>query len=213
MHRIAVLLIVFALALAETACQRNDTTTGADTEPPSEPEVSEPAGTVDATPPPPSATAEPEGPQFAPEGVFFLVAAKSIETADGIVGFPAGTEVRKQEDGTFLAGRQPLGLRPDEVTNDLRVVRRIAALNQAAQTARAAQLAAQEKARHEAAERAKKAAASKAKAQASAVAAATPAPPKPLGSVMDRPTQRVKDGYYWKRNAAGEWEVDRPVRN
>ena len=103
MNRVAVIFIVFAFAGA--ACQRNETTIGADAEPTLDPAVSEPGETVDATPPPPIAAAEPEGPQFASEGVFFLVAAKSIETADGIVGFPAGTEVRKQEDGTFLVGR------------------------------------------------------------------------------------------------------------
>jgi len=209
MNRIALLLSL--LAFGWTGCQRTEPASETEAETPPEaaatPEASQ---TAEVAPPPATA---PETPQFAPEGVFFLLTPKSIESADGVVGFPAGTEIRKQADGTFLVGRQTMALRPDEVTNDLRVVRQIAAANQAAQTARAAQLAAQEKALRDAAEKAKKAAASKAKVQPRPVAAATPPPQKPLGSVMDGPTQRVKDGYYWKKNAAGEWEMDRPVRN
>ena len=80
---------------------------------------------------PPSATPQPN--YLAPEGVFFVIVATSIETKDGIAGFRPGTRAIKQPDGRYLADGHLVELRADQVTNDLRLASRIAGADQAAQ--------------------------------------------------------------------------------
>ena len=206
----AILLSLIVSTLV--ACQRSETVSVTDDETPVEESIATRNETVEVTPPAPPSAVVDAAPHFAPEGVFFLTTGKSIETASGIVGFPAGTEVRKQPNGLFTLGQRSMALRADEVTNDLRVVGQIAGANEAAQAARATQAAAREKALRDAAIKTQMAAAAQAKARPQAAPAATPVPKPPLGSAMGASHERVKDGYVWKRNAAGEWEIVRPVR-
>ena len=88
-----------------------------------------PLAVSSATPPP----ATPQPNYLAPDGVFFLIVATSVETKDGIAGLPPGTRAVKQPDGRYLAGGHLVELRPDQVTNDLRIASRIAGADQAAQ--------------------------------------------------------------------------------
>jgi len=110
-NRIALLFSL--LAFGWSGCQRTEPVSETENETPPEAAATSPEAAQTAEVPTPPATA-PEAPQFAPEGVFFLLTPKSIESADGVVGFPAGTEIRKQGDGTFLVGRQTMALRPDK---------------------------------------------------------------------------------------------------
>jgi hypothetical protein len=121
--------------------------------------------------------------ELAPEGTYYLITKVSVETADGITGFPSGTKVQKSTDGKFQTSTgQALALTPNQFTNNLRIAREAAgaeasqrvALSQAAQQREASAAAA--------------AAASVASAPAAAPASAPAAPPpvarpsSPLGS-------------------------------
>ena len=105
-----------------------------------------------ATPPP----ATPEPNYLAPEGVFYLTAANSVETSDGVTGLPPGTRAVKQADGRYLANGHIIELRPDQVTNDLRVANHVAGRDQATQAhmrqGGASQLQAHEQKQQEAAQ-------------------------------------------------------------
>ncbi len=72
--------------------------------------------------PEPIALVIPEPNYFAPEGVFFLTASKSIETEHGIERLIPGTRLLRQPNGTY---KDPKGrmitLATHEVTNDMRV--------------------------------------------------------------------------------------------
>lgn len=81
-----------------------------------------------ATPAPVVAVATPEPKpekRLAPEGVFYLLRGKSVETADGIFGVKPGSKVMKQADGTYLFEGHKLALQPAEVTNDLDIAARV----------------------------------------------------------------------------------------
>jgi hypothetical protein len=87
------------------------------------------------------AAAEPN--HFAPDGVFFLMAKASVETDSGIIGVPAGSRVIKSADGSYVTNDgQKLTLQPHQVTNDLRIARRVAGADAQAQAAIARQLSA-----------------------------------------------------------------------
>lgn len=122
-----------ALCSALTACQKKPTTAE---EPPPE-EASRVA--APATPAPIAAAPTPApaipAPALAPEGVYFLTAATSVETAEGLVGLQTGTRVTRQTNGRFKAGEHELDLRPDQITNNLAVAGRLAGRDAAAQAA------------------------------------------------------------------------------
>lgn len=82
-----------------------------------------------ATPPP----ATPEPNYLAPDGVFFVTAATSVMTDDGITGLRPGTRAIKQPDGRYLAEGHLIELRPDQITNDLRVAARVTGVDQSVQ--------------------------------------------------------------------------------
>jgi hypothetical protein len=108
--------------------------------PPSAPATPVPKPVAAATPPPALATPAPE---LAPPGVFFLVTAVSVETTDGIVGLKPGQLLRLVRPGVYRADNNELTLRPDQVTNDLAIARRLANQDQRTQAAIQQRLAAQ----------------------------------------------------------------------
>jgi len=97
-------------------------------------ETPRPSTPVPESTPPPVEVAPPEPDHFDPEGVYFLVGSKSFETADGIDRLTPGTRVVLQPNGTYKdpAGRTIL-LNSAEVTNDLRIARRVIEADAAAQ--------------------------------------------------------------------------------
>jgi len=91
-----------------------------------------PTPIVEATPPP----ATPEPNYFAPPGTFYLIKATSIETPEGIVGISPGRVLRLVSEGKYqMEEGGVLSLRPDQVTNDLRIAGRAAVNDQVAQAA------------------------------------------------------------------------------
>ncbi len=111
--------------------------------PPEEPPAATPAPTpatpalkplVITTPPLLSHPSTP-APELAPPGVFYLVTAVSVETSDGILGLKPGQPLREVRSGVYLADNSQVTLRPDQVTNDLAVARRLAAQEQKNQAA------------------------------------------------------------------------------
>ena len=95
-----------------------------------------PATPAPATPPPPiSEVATPPPNYFAPEGVFYLVRAVSVESDSGLVGLKPGTKVVRQPDGSFRTDEHTLKLAPDQITNDLRVLQQVSGADAAAQAA------------------------------------------------------------------------------
>ena len=143
-----------------------------------------PAPVAPALPTTPAASAA-ATPELAPPGTFFLLAKVSVETSDGILGVPPGTEVHEVSPGIYEdAQKNRLTLRSDQVTNDLRLARQARGADANAQTAiaRAAQARQQ-------AERARQ---MQQATQAAATAANPPPPvapppaatPAPLGSSL-----------------------------
>lgn len=74
-------------------------------------------------------------PELAPPGVFYLIAAVSVETSDGILGLKPGQPLKEVSPGVYLAGTNQVKLSADQVTNDLAVARRFAAQDQRNQAA------------------------------------------------------------------------------
>ncbi len=72
-------------------------------------------------------TPEPSG--FAPAGVFFLVNKVSLETDSGIIAYPAGSKLYKLGNRYITGDGRQINLRPEQVTNDLRITARIAGGN------------------------------------------------------------------------------------
>jgi len=176
------------------------------TMPPTSPEAPADASSAAGT----SAAATPEPPQFAPPGVFYLLASTSIETDAGVFGLKPGTQVVKQTDGSFIGEGHKLQLTPAQITNDLRVVRKVMAADDQAQNAlrmRQQQAAAQ----RAAAAAATPAAVTPAGKRTTPRPNATPTRP-PMGGALGPAQTRTKDGYIWKRDANGNWVPDRPVR-
>lgn len=79
---------------------------------------------------------------LAPEGVYFLTSAVSVETAEGITGLRPGTRALKQADGRYLADGHVVELRSEQLTNDTRFAARVAGADESAQTAIRRRLAA-----------------------------------------------------------------------
>lgn len=138
-------------------------------------------------------TPTPKKVELAPENIFFLKVKKSVETDSGIVGFPAGTKVTKISDSKYKTDSgETLELVPIDITNNLDEVRSIIGqdrLNQALIK------------------------------QKNSIVPNTPVPETPSTPVpapqvntnnppvssLSGPTERRKDGYLWKKDAAGNW--------
>jgi hypothetical protein len=59
---------------------------------------------------------------LAPAGVYFLVAPASVTTEDGIIGLKPGTRLESKSPGEYSdAAGHVLHLRPEQVTNNLRI--------------------------------------------------------------------------------------------
>jgi hypothetical protein len=71
----------------------------------------------------------------APEGIYYLLEPTSVTTSDGIVGLSRGTELRKVEEGVYLAEGHRVELASTQVTNDTYVAQQLRR-NEAAQQAR-----------------------------------------------------------------------------
>ncbi|MEP6671753.1 MAG: hypothetical protein ABJF10_21515 [Chthoniobacter sp.] len=99
----------------------------------------EPKPVAVATPTPPPATPAPE---LAPPGVFYLVTKVSVETSDGILGLKPGQPLREVRPGVYKADNNEVTLRPDQVTNDMAVARRLVVQDQKTQAAIQQRLAA-----------------------------------------------------------------------
>jgi hypothetical protein len=131
-------------------------------------------------------------PQLAPPGVFYLIKAARVETADGVTGLPPGTGVKLLHDDVYLtpAGQARLGA--EMLTNDLNIARQARDGDRAAQNAVQARIASDSAA---SAARARQTATAPSPGPAfpvvssaapQAVAEPTPVKP-PLGSSLSRP--------------------------
>jgi hypothetical protein len=188
----------------------------ADTEP-----APEPAPAIAVTTPPPStSTPAPAAParttpapvvkRLAPEGTFYLLVKKSIETSDGIIGFKPGTLVKQESDGRFTAEGHKLDIQPNEITNELDIAARYAgadALRQATLRQASASVA----------------------APSAAAPASTPAPASRQSGPSVVPSQRsasaldtssalgsshsmARDGWLWQKDETGNWKRVKPLR-
>jgi hypothetical protein len=151
-------------------------------------ESSPPEAPAAETAPPPEApkiiapAATPAPDPLAPEGTYFLLTKISAETSDGIVGYPAGTQVQKTADGRYQApDGQFLTLAPNQFTNNLRVAGQAAGADAAA---RAALIEATRRREVEAARSVPQSAATAAAATPEPRRAAPP-PPRPATSALD----------------------------
>jgi hypothetical protein len=79
---------------------------------------------------------------LAPPGIYYLVTAVSVETSDGILGLKPGQMLKEIKPGLYQADANQVSLRPDQVTNDLSIARRVAVRDQMNQTALRARMAA-----------------------------------------------------------------------
>ncbi len=128
-------------ALSFASCKQPTVENTANEERPAVPAVAPPAGASTAPPAPtaPPVAAQPAvppvPPKLAPEGVFFLTQAVSIETSDGIAALPRGTQVVRQPDGSFIGAGHSVKLRAEQITNDLALAARLANSEAAAQAA------------------------------------------------------------------------------
>jgi hypothetical protein len=106
--------------------------------------ASTPAKIAAATPVPTSAAAPqaPPKPELAPPGIYFLLTALSVETSDGIVGLKPGQMLKEIKPGLYQADANQVSLRPDQMTNDLTIARRVAVQDQKTQMAIRSRLAA-----------------------------------------------------------------------
>lgn len=160
-------------------------------------------------------TAPPAPKRFAPEGTFFLLAKKSIETDSGILGLSPGTRVTRRPDGKFLAEGNVVELQPKEITNDLDDAARAAGADARAQAAIRQTLAARTVAGPGGTS------APGSGSTKSAAASPDSGPPAstsragsslsgsaPLGSAHSM----TKDGWLWQKNGDGEWERVRRLR-
>jgi hypothetical protein len=135
--KIAVISAVIALAFAsctkETVVQNEAAATPVPATPTPALATPTPEVAVATATPPPATPA----PQLAPEGIFYLIAAASIETSDGVRGLPAGTGVKLVRPGVYLTPYGETALPAEQLTNDLSVARSARDAAVAAQTAAA----------------------------------------------------------------------------
>ena len=205
---------MIAAAVLVASCSKHENTeTTSNEETPSAPSVTAtpaPAKTVVAATPAP--------PRLAPDGMFFLLVKKSVETTDGIIGLAPGTQVLKQADGKFLADGHPLELQPHEITNDLDIAGRVAGADARAQTAIRQTLQAH-------ANPAKPGPGAKPASSPSSAASAPPkaANPPPASTsqtgggfgsttALGAAHSKVQGGWLWEKDNAGNWVKVKQVR-
>lgn len=132
--------IFIATALAFASCSKPSAQHEPEAAPPapsvavSTPAPATPApepGRIAAATPPPAISA----PELAPPGVFYLLAAARVETADGIIGLPPGTGVKFVREGIYLTPRGEVSLDASSLTNDLARARQARDADRAAQAA------------------------------------------------------------------------------
>lgn len=190
--------------------------------------VTEPDEVVSTTPPPTAtpapvraevAIATPPPRRLAPDGMFFLLTKKSVETPDGIVGLKPGTQVLRQPDGKFLADGHTLDLLPTEMTNDLDLAGRIVGADARAQAAIRQTLQAQPAPVIGGNSPTRNAAPNSAGTTAAPSANPTsPATQRSGGtalessSVLGAAHTRVQGGWVWEKDAQGNWVKARLAR-
>jgi hypothetical protein len=132
-------VLAAALATHFSGCKKKEVAETAPEEAPAA--TPPPAATTPAPKPVAAATPKPipatPAPELAPPGIFYLVTAVSVETSDGIFGLKPGQLLRLVRPGVYRADNNEVTLRPDQVTNDLTIARRLA--NQDKQTQAAIQ--------------------------------------------------------------------------
>jgi hypothetical protein len=166
-----------------------------------------PATPSPATPAPRLVEATPAPNYLAPPGVFFLVAKASIETAAGITGWNPGTQVQQTGPNEYTTAEgHKLTLRPDQVTNDLRIAQHLAGADAAAQRA----------VRQMHAPRPVAPVAAAPVSPVPAPAASRPPTTPPAANVgsgaLGASHTRAKDGYLWQKDSNGLWIRVRPLR-
>jgi hypothetical protein len=167
-----------------------------------------PATPMPATPQPRMVEATPAPNYLAPPGVFFLLTKISVETASGITGLRPGTQVQQTGPGEYTApDGHKLTLRPDQVTNDLRIAQHLAGADAAAQAA----------VRQMTAPRPAAAPVSGPATPVPGAAPTTASPSRPAAapassSALGAAHTRIKDGYLWQKDSQGIWVRVRPSR-
>jgi hypothetical protein len=131
------------LALGWSGCKKaseSENVTEATSAPTPVPPPAPEATPVAVVTPAPVAT---PAPQLAPPGDYYLVSAVSVETSDGIVGLKPGQLLQEIRPGVYKADGNEVSLRPEQVTNDLAMARRVAVQDQMNQSAIRQRMAAQ----------------------------------------------------------------------
>lgn len=152
--------------------------------------------------------ATPEPNHFAPPGVFFVVRQASIETQSGIIGLRPGTRLQQTGPGEYTDREgHKLTLPANQVTNDLRIANQVVGADAAAQDAIRQMYGPR-------------------RSTSQGPTLSTPSP-RPIdgGAAVKKPTTllgetstlgpaqtRVQGGYYWERDANGNWRRGRPVK-
>jgi hypothetical protein len=182
-------------------------------------------------PPPPAATPEPvkavvaatpAPKRLAPDGMFFLVVKKSVETSDGISGLAPGTQVLRQADGKYVADGHTLALQPSEITNDLDVAARYAGADARAQAAIKQTLQAHATAPKPGAPglaaNASGAGTSAPVASSASASGLVPATQRSNGTLLDGSSalgsahSKIQGGWLYEKDAQGNWMQVRQVR-
>jgi len=98
-------------------------------------ESPEPSAAARVAPSLPPAPAAPAPPELASPGVFYLLTSAHIETKNGIIGLPPGTEVTQVRPGIYKTPAGTLHLDQMQLTNDLGRARTALAYDRNAQAA------------------------------------------------------------------------------
>ena len=204
-----------AACLFIASCSRQNNAENVETVP----AASEP---VAATPEPTAVVAATPAPKrLAPDGTFFLLVKKSVETSDGIIGLAPGTKIRQQSDGRYSADGRFLELKSSEITNDLDIAARYAGADARAQSAIKESLQAQATAPKAGAPTSTAGAAPASSAAAASrttpntsVPAAPHASSTLLGqnSALGSAHTKVQGGWVYQKDATGNWVPVRPTR-
>lgn len=174
-----------------------------------------PPSTVADSAPPVAVVPAPAQKRLAPEGVFFLLTKKSVETDAGIIGLRPGTQVVRQPDGKFLVEGHTLDLAPGEITNDLDIAVRVAGADTRSQAVIRQTLAARPAASVHRPEPVTESRSSNS-ASESGASPSTPAQrsESSLGgsNSLGAAHTRTQDGWLYQKNSDGEWERIRRLR-
>jgi len=130
--------LVLGLAVGFSGCKKKEVAEEPEEAPAAAPAKPKPAipepKSVAVTTPAPKPAATP-APELAPPGIFYLVTSVSVETSDGILGLKPGQMLKLVRAGVYKADNNEVTLRPDQVTNDLTIARRVAAQDEQTQAA------------------------------------------------------------------------------